>query len=193
MKKFLKTLAVFAAVAALGFGFASCADDDDDSGSGSALVAFSRVNSDGETETISFYSGNTYAVHIYHEETNFGVAGIMDLDVQKGTYTGDPTKDDSVVCTSVSQVDEEKMQKLMMGAILSHSKSPIQTVRSWLLIQAKLKRELVQSVVQRSLMTKATNTHENNLFRVYFFSTQASLAWIFFRVYINLKKLYSRS
>ena len=122
MKKFLKTLAVFAAVAALGFGFASCADDDD-GGSGSALVAFSRVNSDGETETISFYSGNTYAVHIYYEETNFGVAGIMDLDVQKGTYTGDPTKDDSVVCTSVSQVDKEKMQKLMMGAILSGSKS----------------------------------------------------------------------
>lgn len=52
MKKFLKTLAVFAAVAALGFGFASCSDDDD--GSGSALVAFSRVNSDGETYTISF-------------------------------------------------------------------------------------------------------------------------------------------
>lgn len=123
MKKFLKTLAVFAAVAALGFGFASCADDDDDGGSGSALVAFSRVNSDDETETISFYSGNTYAVHIYCEKTNFGVAGIMDLDVQKGTYTGDPTKDGSVVCTSVSQVDEEKMGKLMMGAILSHSKS----------------------------------------------------------------------
>lgn len=122
MKKFLKTLAVFAAVAALGFGFASCADDDD-SGSGSALVAFSRENSDGETETISFYSGNTYAVHIYYEETNFGVAGIMDLDVQKGTYTGDPTKDDSVVCTSVSQVDEERMKELMMGAILSGSKS----------------------------------------------------------------------
>ena len=29
MKKFLKTLAVFATVAALGFGFASCSDDDD--------------------------------------------------------------------------------------------------------------------------------------------------------------------
>ncbi|WP_443098057.1 hypothetical protein [Treponema succinifaciens] len=125
MKKFLKTLAVFAAVAALGFGFASCSDDDDGSGSGSgsALVAFSRVNSDDETETISFYSGNTYAVHIYCEKTNFGVAGIMDLDVQKGTYTGDPTKDGSVVCTSVSQVDEDKIKELMMGAILSHSKS----------------------------------------------------------------------
>lgn len=47
----------------------------------------------------------------------------MDLDVEKGTYTGDLTKDDSVVCTSVSQVDKEKMKKLMMGAILSGSTS----------------------------------------------------------------------
>lgn len=124
MKKFLKTLAVFVAVAALGFGFASCADDDDGSGGGSsALVAFSRVNSDGETYTISFYSDNTYTMHMYSKSTEKGIALTMDLDVQKGTYTGDPTKDDSVVCTSVSQVDKEKMQKLMMGAILSGSKS----------------------------------------------------------------------
>ena len=123
MKKFLKTLAVFAAVAALGFGFASCAADDDDSGSGSVLVAFSRVNSDDETETISFYNDNSYAVHIYYEETNFGVVGIMDLDVEKGTYTGDLTKDDSVVCTSVSEVDKMKMFGLMMQALGSGSKS----------------------------------------------------------------------
>ena len=126
MKKFLKTLAVFAAVAALGFGFASCADDDDGgsgSGSGSVLVAFSRVNSDDETETISFYSGNTYAVHIYCEKTDFGVAGIMDLDVQKGTYTGDPTKDGTVVGTSVSEVDKMKGLELMAIAHGSGSKS----------------------------------------------------------------------
>ncbi len=127
MKKFLKALAVLAAVAALGFGFASCSDDDDDgdggSGSAPSLAAYYRINSDGETETISFYSGNTYAVHIYYEETNFGVAGIMDLDVEKGTYTGDPTKDGSVVCTSVSQVDEEKMYELMYGALLSGKNS----------------------------------------------------------------------
>lgn len=123
MKKFLKTLAVFAAVAALGFGFASCADDDDDSGSGSVLVAFSRENSDGETETISFYSGNTYAVHIYCEKTNFGIALTMDLDGEKGTYTGDPTKDGTVVGTSVSRVDEMQMFGLMMQSLGSGSKS----------------------------------------------------------------------
>lgn len=56
MKKFLKTLAVLAAVAALGFGFASCSDsdDDDDGGSGSALVAYSSTDSNDETYTISF-------------------------------------------------------------------------------------------------------------------------------------------
>ena len=61
-KKFLKTLAVFAAVAALGFGFASCSDDDD--GSGSALVAYSSTDSDDRTGTISFYSNNNYTVHL---------------------------------------------------------------------------------------------------------------------------------
>lgn len=112
MKKFLKTLAVFAAVAALGFGFASCADDDDDSGSGSALVAYSSTDSDGKIYTISFYSDNTYTMHMYRETTELGIAVTMDLDVEKGTYTGDPTKDGSVVCTSVSQVDKEKWGNL---------------------------------------------------------------------------------
>lgn len=121
MKKFLKTLAVFAAVAALGFGFASCSDDDD--GSGSALVAYSSTDSDGNTGTISFYSNNTYTTHMYSKMTELGIDVTMNLDVQKGTYTGDPTKDGTVVGTSESGVDEEKMGKLMMGAILSGSTS----------------------------------------------------------------------
>lgn len=123
MKKFLKTLAVFAAVAALGFGFASCADDDDDSGSGSALVAYSSTDSDGKIYTISFYSDNTYTMHMYRETTELDIAVTMDLDVEKGTYKGDPTKDGTVVGTSVSQVDKEKMRKLMMGAVMSGQKS----------------------------------------------------------------------
>ena len=61
MKKFLKALAVLAAVAALGFGFASCSDsDDDDGGSASgALAAFTYTQSYG-TETIYFYADNTW-------------------------------------------------------------------------------------------------------------------------------------
>lgn len=112
---------MFAAVAALGFGFASCSDDDDDSAS--VLVAYSSTDSDGETGTISFYSDKTYTMHMYSEITGLGMAITMDLDAEKGTYTGDPTKDGTVVGTSVSQVDKEKMEKLMMGAILSGSKS----------------------------------------------------------------------
>ena len=123
MKKFLKTLAVFAAVAALEFGFASCADDDDDSGSGSALVAFSRVNSDDETYTISFYSDNTYTMHMYSKSTEKGIALTMDLDGEKGTYTGDPTKDGTVVGTSEKGVEKTKMLRLMAIAHGSGQKS----------------------------------------------------------------------
>lgn len=123
MKKFLKTLAVFAAVAALGFGFASCADDDDDSGSGSALVAYSSTDSDDRTETISFYSDNTYAMHIYSKDTEDGITLTMDLDYEKGTYTGDPTKDGTVVGTSVSEVDDAKIGELMSGLVGSGKKT----------------------------------------------------------------------
>lgn len=121
MKKFLKTLAVFAAVAALGFGFASCSDDDDDSAS--VLVAYSSTNSDGETGIISFYSNKTYTMHMYEKFTGLGIAVTMDLDVEKGTYTGDPTKDGTVVATSVSQVDDDKIGELMEGLLGSGSKS----------------------------------------------------------------------
>ncbi len=123
MKKFLKTLAVFAAVAALGFGFASCADDDDDSGSGSALVAYSSTDSDGKIYTISFYSDNTYTMHMYRETTELGIAVTMDLDVEKGTYKGDPTKDGTVVGTSEKGVEETKMLRLMAIAHGSGQKS----------------------------------------------------------------------
>ena len=123
MKKFLKTLAVFAAVAALGLGFASCADDDDDSGSGSALVAYSSTDSDGKIYTISFYSDNTYTMHMYRETTELGIAVTMDLDVEKGTYIGDPTKDGTVVGTSEKGVEETKMLRLMAIAHGSGQKS----------------------------------------------------------------------
>lgn len=43
MKKLFKTLAVLAAVAALGFGFASCADDSDDSGSSSGNNGMPKI------------------------------------------------------------------------------------------------------------------------------------------------------
>lgn len=76
-----------------------------------------------ELEPLVFTAITPIQCTLYSKVTDHGKTLTMDLDVQKGTYTGDPTKDGSVVCTSVSQVDKEKMQKLMMGAILSGSKS----------------------------------------------------------------------
>lgn len=47
----------------------------------------------------------------------------MDLDVEKGTYTGDPTKDGTVVGTSESGIDDAKIGELMKGLLGSGSKS----------------------------------------------------------------------
>ena len=77
MKKFLKALAVLAAVAALGFGFASCSDDDDGGSGPSALAAFTSTVR-GVTETIYFYENNTWECY---ENT----MGHIDKDYS-GTY-----------------------------------------------------------------------------------------------------------
>ncbi|WP_296690352.1 hypothetical protein [Treponema sp. UBA6852] len=92
MKKFLKALAVLAAVAALGFGFASCSDsDDDDGGSASgALAAFTYTQSYG-TETIYFYADNTWECIETKPEFNYtgtdykGTYAITSGDFTNGT------------------------------------------------------------------------------------------------------------
>lgn len=60
---------------------------------------------------------------MYSKVTDHGKTLTMDLDYEKGSYTADPTKDGSVDCTSVSQVDEDKIGELMLQAALSGSKS----------------------------------------------------------------------
>lgn len=77
MKKFLKTLAVIAAVAALGFGFASCSDDDDGGSGSSALAAFTCTQ---RTETIYFYADNTWECIRRVPEVNYTGTD------SKGTY-----------------------------------------------------------------------------------------------------------
>lgn len=62
-------------------------------------------------------------MHMYSKSTELGIDVTMDLDVEKGSYTGDPTKDGTVVGTSVSRVDEMQMFGLMMQALGSGSKS----------------------------------------------------------------------
>lgn len=60
---------------------------------------------------------------LYSKVTDHGKTLTMDLDYEKGSYTADPTKDGSVDCTSVIQVDEDKIGELMLQAALSGSKS----------------------------------------------------------------------
>lgn len=81
MKKFLKTLAGIAAVAALGFGFASCSDDDDGGSGSSALAAFTCTKSYG-TETIYFYADNTWV-----RESVFPQVNNYTQKNMRGTYT----------------------------------------------------------------------------------------------------------
>lgn len=82
MKKFLKALAVLAAVAALGFGFASCSDsDDDDGGSGSGALAAFTYTKDYGRDTIYFYSDNTWK----RESVLTTVDNYTDWDMS-GTY-----------------------------------------------------------------------------------------------------------
>ncbi|WP_296090677.1 hypothetical protein [uncultured Treponema sp.] len=81
MKKFLKALAVLAAVAALGFGFASCSDsDDDDGGSGSGALAAFTYTKDYGRDTIYFYSDNTW--ECIETKPDFNYTGTD----YKGTY-----------------------------------------------------------------------------------------------------------
>ena len=71
MKKFLKTLAVIAAVAALGFGFASCSDDDDGGSGSSALAAFTYTKiAGGQIKTIYFYADNTWVRETVFPQVN---------------------------------------------------------------------------------------------------------------------------
>lgn len=91
MKKFLKALAVLAAVATLGFGFASCYDDDGDSGP-SALAAFTYTTmTDGttETETIYFYENNTWESYNRYDGYTYkdysGTYAITSGDFTNGT------------------------------------------------------------------------------------------------------------
>ena len=82
MKKFLKALAVLAAVAALGFGFASCSDSDDgNGGSGSGALAAFTYTKDYGRDTIYFYSDNTWK----RESVLTTVDNYTDWDMS-GTY-----------------------------------------------------------------------------------------------------------
>lgn len=98
MKKLFKTLAVLAAVAALGFGFVSCASDDDNGNSGNnntnpaqtetALAVFT-CDSGYDKRTLTFNEDSTFKV-IVSDETGSQAEGTYTFDSgdwENGTIT----------------------------------------------------------------------------------------------------------
>lgn len=76
-----------------------------------------------ELEPLVFTAITPIQCTLYSKVTDHGKTLTMDLDYEKGSYTADPTKNGSVDCTSVSQVDEDKIGELMYGALLSGKNS----------------------------------------------------------------------
>ena len=93
MRKFAKISAVLAAMV-LALAFVGCKDDDDDDDDPSVLTTwYCTEEDDGSvvTETVYFYDDSTFKVVESSEGVNITFA--------TGTYTGDTTKDGSVVIT----------------------------------------------------------------------------------------------
>lgn len=76
-----------------------------------------------ELEPLVFTAITPIQCTLYSKVTDHGKTLTMDLDVEKGTYTGDPTKDGTVVGTSEKRVGETKMLELMAIAHGSGKKS----------------------------------------------------------------------
>lgn len=109
MKKLFKTLAVLAAVAALGFGFASCSSDDggSSSGSGSGGSSSSKLKEIKGT-TVAVFEDHPYRVTFYAD----GDKNLYQYDdlasartEAQGTYNGDPTQDGTITLTCTGYLD----------------------------------------------------------------------------------------
>ena len=92
MKKLAKIMAVFAAIM-MALAFAGCNNDDDDDPS---KVAVFKATHEKEgvgtvTKLATFYDDNTIVVN--------GEAGDKKVTLMTGTYTGDPSKDETIAIT----------------------------------------------------------------------------------------------
>lgn len=99
MKKLAKIMAVFAAIM-MALAFAGCNNDDDDDPS---TVAVFKATHEKEgvgtvTQLATFYDDNTIVVN--------GEAGDKKVTLMTGTYTGDPSKDETIAITVNKLADE---------------------------------------------------------------------------------------
>ena len=97
MKKLAKIMAVFAAIM-MALAFAGCNNDDDDDPSTVAVYKATDEN-DGATYTLSCYDDNTFVID--------GEKGDLKCTVMAGTYTGNPSKDDTITVSLTKFIDFE--------------------------------------------------------------------------------------
>lgn len=100
MKSIRKILFVMAALAAV-FGFVACSNDDDDGPSAVAVYECKDMWKEGDVEcyniyTVTFYDDNTYTVTSVGKDDEDS----WNYTVQKGVYTGDPSKDGTIKMTA---------------------------------------------------------------------------------------------
>ena len=129
MKKIFNLFAILLAISLATVSFVSCSSDsdDDDDDSSSAVAVFKATDDEG-TQTYSFYADNTYVYHSKCSYTENGTTINEDLDIEAGTYTGDPTKDGSVVVTITKYADWDApavAAAIASGKTVTNSEAPL--------------------------------------------------------------------
>ena len=110
MKKNLKYIIAAFMSAALIFSAASCKNDTDDDEDTDKTVVFKATQDEAEV-VCSFNSDKTFVTHakgtidavVDNDNSVNSIKLDMDMDLAAGTYTGDPSKDGTVVMTTTKE------------------------------------------------------------------------------------------
>jgi len=109
MKKNLKYIIAAFMSAALIFTAASCKNDNDDDDDTDKNIVFKATQDEAEV-VFSFNSDKTFVTHakgtidaVVNDNSDNCIKLDMDMDLAAGTYTGDPSKDGTVVMTTTKE------------------------------------------------------------------------------------------
>ena len=116
MKSLVKIFSVLLAVSALAFGVVSCSDEEEEELKEVAtFYGVGSMTEDGVAAsvqlTVKFYNSSEYKIHTNVSAVNTGNGAIaaQDYDSEIGTYTGDPTKNNTTVkLTTKKEYDTDK-------------------------------------------------------------------------------------
>lgn len=110
MKGIKKYFLIFAALAAA-LAFVSCTDEDD------STVAVYKGSEDGVSIEITFSDDNTWEA--------VGSTPVASVTAMKGTYTGDPSKDGTIIITTTHILNDEGTALESLGTSLLSEKITI--------------------------------------------------------------------